>query len=76
MGQREILNITIQATRQRFSLGQFKEIQLPIPPLPLQQTFARRVAEIRELEAAQAASRRRLDALFASLLHRAFAGEL
>jgi type I restriction enzyme S subunit len=51
-------------------------LSIPVPPLPLQQTFARRVGEIRELEAAQAASRRRLDALFASLLHRAFAGEL
>lgn len=53
-----------------------EQFSIPVPPLPLQQTFARRVAEIRELEAAQAASRRRLDALFASLLHRAFAGEL
>jgi type I restriction enzyme, S subunit len=53
-----------------------KSLKIPVPPLPLQQTFARRVGEIRELEAAQAASRRRLDALFASLLHRAFAGEL
>ena len=53
-----------------------KNCQIPVPPLPLQQTFARRVGEIRELEAAQAASRRRLDTLFASLLHRAFAGEL
>ncbi len=55
---------------------ELKAIPVPVPPLPLQQTFARRVAEIRELEAAQAASRDRLDALFASLLHRAFAGEL
>lgn len=53
-----------------------KSLKIPVPPLPLQQTFARRVAEIRELEAAQAASRRRLDALFQSLLHRAFSGEL
>lgn len=51
-------------------------VSIPVPPLPLQHAFALRVAEIRELEAAQAASRRRLDALFASLLHRAFAGEL
>jgi type I restriction enzyme S subunit len=55
---------------------ELKAIPIPVPPLAIQQTFARRVAEIRELEAAQAASRRRLDALFHSLLHRAFSGEL
>jgi hypothetical protein len=36
---------------------------------------AARVAEIRAIETQQAVSRR-LDALFASLLHRAFQGEL
>jgi hypothetical protein len=34
------------------------------------------VAEVRALETKQAESRRRLDDLFASLLHRAFRGEL
>lgn len=35
-----------------------------------------RVAQVREMEAKQAESRRRLDDLFYSLLHRAFEGEL
>jgi type I restriction enzyme S subunit len=51
-------------------------VVIPVPPLPLQQEFAQRVAEIREMEAAQAASRQRLDALFQSTLHRAFNGDL
>ncbi len=54
----------------------FAQIRIPVPPLPLQQEFARRVTEIRALEAAQAASRLRLEALFQSMLHRAFNGEL
>jgi hypothetical protein len=37
---------------------------------------AARVAEVRALEARQAALRRRLDDLYQSLLHRAFRGEL
>ena len=37
---------------------------------------AARVSEIRAMKTAQAASRRRLDDLFQSLLHRAFQGEL
>ena len=51
-------------------------IPLLLPPLPLQKEFAQRVKEIRELEAAQAASRRRTEDLFQSLLHQAFNGEL
>jgi type I restriction enzyme S subunit len=53
-----------------------KCLPVPLPPLPLQKEFAQRVAEIRELESGQAASRQRLEALFQSLLHRAFQGEL
>jgi len=44
--------------------------------MPLQIEFATRVSEIRALQAEQAASRRRLDDLFQSMLHRAFQGEL
>jgi type I restriction enzyme, S subunit len=51
-------------------------IRIPLPPIVLQKEFAQRVTEIRELESAQAASSRRLEALFQSLLHRAFQGEL
>jgi type I restriction enzyme S subunit len=51
-------------------------IRIPLPPLALQKEFASRVAEIRELEARQTASRERLDAFFQSMLHRAFRGEL
>ena len=76
LGLGEVRNITIQATRQRFSLGQFKEIKVPLPPLSLQKEFAARVSEIRAVQAEQAASRRRLDDLFQSMLHRAFKGEL
>jgi type I restriction enzyme S subunit len=54
----------------------FEKIRIPVPPLPLQKEFAQRVTEIRELEAGQATSRTRLDALFQSMLHRAFNGEL
>lgn len=51
-------------------------LKLAVPPLPLQRQFAARVTEVRALEAQQAASRRRLDDLFQSMLHRAFRGEL
>jgi type I restriction enzyme S subunit len=56
--------------------GLLKQLNIPIPPLPLQQEFAQRVTKIRELEGQQATSRRRLDDLFQSMLHGAFNGEL
>jgi type I restriction enzyme S subunit len=53
-----------------------ESIPVPLPPLAKQKEFAQRVTEIRELEASQATSRTRLDALFQSMLHRAFNREL
>jgi type I restriction enzyme S subunit len=50
--------------------------QMPYPPIELQRQFAVRVAQVRALEAQQAAARRLLDDLFQSLLHRAFRGDL
>ena len=51
-------------------------IRLNVPPLGLQQVFARRIAEVAKLKTAHLASLAQLDALFASLQHRAFRGEL
>lgn len=51
-------------------------VSILIPPLRLQNEFSQRVKDIRELQACQAASRDHLDALFQSMLHRAFKGDL
>jgi type I restriction enzyme S subunit len=58
------------------STSTVKNCPILVPPLPLQQEFAARVHEVREMEKLQARSRQRLDDLFQSLLHRAFAGEV
>ena len=58
------------------NMTQLRALPVPLPPLPLQKEFAARVSEIRAVEAEQTASRRRLNDLFQSLLHRAFNGEL
>jgi type I restriction enzyme S subunit len=63
---------TVRGIRQ----AELRKVVMPIPPLPLQKQFAARVSEIRAVQAEQDASRRRLDDLFHSLLHRAFNGEL
>jgi type I restriction enzyme, S subunit len=51
-------------------------IPVLLPPLSLQQEFTRRVEAIEQLKATHRASLTQLDALFASLQHRAFRGEL
>lgn len=65
-----------QAAQKNINLRILNDLQIPVPPMALQRQFAARVAEIRALESQQAASRRRLDDLFQSMLHRAFRGEL
>lgn len=53
-----------------------RDLRILVPPLALQREFAQRVTAIREMEAEQAKSRKRLDDLFASMLHGAFEGRL
>jgi len=53
-----------------------KRLRLRVPPLALQKQFATRVSEIRAVQAEQSTSRRRLENLFQSMLHRTFKGEL
>jgi type I restriction enzyme S subunit len=51
-------------------------IRVPLPPIALQQEFARRVGAVDKLKQAQRAALAEHDALFATLQHRAFRGEL
>ncbi len=69
--------------RAKTSAGQFNinteglgSIPIPVPPLALQKEFAVRTTEIRAVQVQQSESSLRLEALFRSLLHRAFQGEL
>lgn len=62
--------------QKNLNLSMVREIIIPLPPLPLQQEFARRVESVDKLKTAHKASLAELDALFASLQYRAFRGEL
>ena len=53
-----------------------KNLSISIPPVALQQEFARRVQAIDRLKANHRQSLAEMDALFLSLQHRAFGGEL
>ena len=53
-----------------------RTLPIPLPPLPLQQTFATRIQAIEALKATHRQALAALDALFASLQQRAFTGAL
>ncbi len=53
-----------------------KAFKINVPPLALQQTFATRIQAVESLKTTHRAALTELDALFASLQHRAFAGAL
>ena len=57
-------------------LEDFKRLVFVVPPIGLQHEFARRVGAVKKLKTTQGASLAELDALFATLQHRAFRGEL
>jgi type I restriction enzyme S subunit len=65
-----------QFAQKNINLAILRELKVIRPPLDLQGVFAARIAEIDKLKAHHRAHLARLDALFASLQHRAFRGEL
>lgn len=78
------LDIYVSELRKQAIGGVIKYIKLPyltdavvqLPSEEWQREFARRVSAVEKLKAAQRASLAELDALFATLQHRAFRGEL
>ncbi|MBC5798264.1 restriction endonuclease subunit S [Sphaerospermopsis sp. LEGE 00249] len=58
------------------NMTQLRGFSLLLPPLSLQKEFAKRVEAVEELKKSHRASLSELDALFTSLQHRAFKGEL
>ena len=58
------------------NMTQLRGFPLLVPPYPLQKKFADSIVEIERLKACHSAHAKALDALFASLQHRAFRGEL
>jgi type I restriction enzyme S subunit len=53
-----------------------RKLKVPLPPHELQRIFASKLTAIEKMKAAHRASVTEIDALFASLQHRAFRGEL
>ncbi|WP_406623766.1 restriction endonuclease subunit S [Acidovorax sp. SDU_ACID1] len=74
-------NVFLKASRKssvqyNINTKEISALEVPVPPLSLQQTFATRIASIEALKATHRRALAALDALFASLQQRAFRGEL
>jgi type I restriction enzyme S subunit len=76
VGKRLIQEASTAGMKGMVSKGRFEQIMLVVPPISLQREFARRVTAVEALKTAQRASLAELEALFATLQHRAFKGEL
>ena len=75
---RRQIELLARTTNGTFKVNQtmLESIELVLPPLPLQKEFAQRIEAVEKLKATHRASLSQLEALFASLQHRAFRGEL
>jgi type I restriction enzyme, S subunit len=75
-GQRQVLGRNRQGVKAGLNFDDIRSLTVPVPPTEMQCTFARRVDAVEKLEEKHQASLAEFDALFASLRHRAFRGEL
>ncbi len=76
MSRPRLLALSSGSTHRTIYMRVVEQFRVLLPPISLQREFARRVTAVEALKTAQRASLAELDALFASLQHRAFRGEL
>jgi type I restriction enzyme, S subunit len=69
-------DLILGQTRLRISMGRLRGLEVPLPPLSLQQEFASRILAVEKLKEIYKDSMTDLDELFTSLQYRAFRGEL
>lgn len=74
--QKALEDAAPESAQKNINLAILRDLKVPVPPLNLQQTFATRIQAIESLKTTHRAALAELDALFASLQHRAFSGQL
>jgi type I restriction enzyme S subunit len=76
MSRQRLLALSSGSTHRTIYMRVVEQFRVLLPPIKLQREFARRVAAVEKLKSAHRTSLAELDALFATLQHRAFRGEL
>ncbi|SRR6266571_1125104 len=74
--KREIQSRATGSTVKGIRQARLREVRIPIPPLELQEKFARVSARIESMRQNQIQSTREISELFYSLMNKAFSGEL
>ncbi len=74
--QKALEDAAPESAQKNINLAMLRNLDVPVPPIPKQREFARRVTAVEQLKTAHRGSLAELDALFATLQHRAFRGEL
>ncbi len=74
--QKSVHPFVTQSTISGINQSNLARVPVMVPPIELQHDFARRVRAVEKLKTAQRASLAEMDALFATLQHRAFRGDL
>jgi len=74
--ERQLTLISGGAVMPGINVTRLKSLEVLLPPLAFQSEFARRLACVENLRVVLSASLSKMDALFDSLQHRAFEGEL
>jgi len=75
-GQRQISQLQYGQTKPGLNFEQIRGMKIPLPPIELQQSFQEKLRMIKSIAASHREQLAILDALFASLLERAFRNEL
>ena len=65
-----------ESAQKNINLAILRNLDIPLPPVTLMRSFKSRVTSVEDLKVDHGRSLNHLDALFASLQHRAFRGEL
>jgi len=72
----QVKNLSHGGTMDIINIGIVKQLLFQVPPLPLQQKFARLVEKIEAMRQSQNQSKQQIEDLFSALMQKAFRGEI
>jgi type I restriction enzyme S subunit len=74
--QRTLEETAPESAQKNINLEILSYLNMPLPPLPLQQKFARLVEKIESMRQSQNQSKQQIEDLFSALMQKAFRGEI
>ncbi|VVB94125.1 Type-1 restriction enzyme MjaXIP specificity protein [uncultured archaeon] len=75
-GKNQTLSFQTGIAQKHLNVGAVNRTLIPVPPLPLQQKFARVVEKVESMRQSQNQSKQQIEDLFNTMMQKAFRGEL